>query len=55
LKLICAIGIIVALTANGLCLDSSGLRKQQLGNNDLSEARLVAIEFTTRFLEKTVG
>ena len=43
----------MTLTANSLCLDLSGRSKQQLGNNDLREARQVAIEFTTRFLEKT--
>ena len=43
----------MSLTANSLCLDLSGRSKQQLGNDDLREARQVAIEFTTRFLEKT--
>ena len=43
----------MTLTANSLCLDLSGRSKQQLGNNDLREARQVAIEFTTRFLKKT--
>jgi hypothetical protein len=43
----------VILTTNSVCLDSGGLSKQQSDNNDLREARQVAIEFTTRFLEKT--
>ena len=53
MKLICVLAIILALTVNSLCLDSSRSGKQQLDTNDLSEARQVAIEFTTRFLEKT--
>ena len=43
----------MTLTANSVCLGSSGLSKQQLDNNDLRAARQVAIEFTTRFLENT--
>ena len=43
----------MTLTANCVCLGSSGLSKQQLDNNDLRAARQVAIEFTTRFLENT--
>ena len=36
-----------------MCLNSGGLSKQQLDNDDLREARQVAMEFTNRFLEKT--
>ena len=43
----------MTLTTSSVCLDSSGLSKQQLDNNDLREARQVAIEFTTRFLATT--
>ena len=53
MRLICALGILITLTANSVCFASSGLTKQQVDNSDLREARQVAIEFTTRFLEKT--
>ena len=53
MKLIFAFVIVVTLIANTMCLASSGPSKQQLDDNELREVRQLAMDFTTRFLEKT--
>jgi len=53
LRLICVLGMILTLTANGVCFHSRSPSNQQLDNGDLRQVRQVAIDFTIAFLEKT--